>query len=387
MAASPSPNHVFNFSSDEPHDFDDSDLAFEEDPQEEFEMNEPHLIFPYEEVGSPKPPPPESSDSEIEMTTEGDHVQRVACSEGGTRGNSCEEHKVEERMVQAGVVGVRPGEAIDVLAVYGSLSLPSRPFVFSTKLRVTVSWPYAAVGIFVSFVKHRNQFKTYHVVVLGSCYLMKYLWLPLTMPPRRLKQRAVERKMQKRVAEAIAEYERNRTNPEDAGGSGPANAGGVGVVGLTRWFEKMEQVFEISKCVEEDKAKFDACTFEGDDIEECNNWFHELALMCPNLVTPEKKKIELRKSRRMLPLQSLQVSMMLLTWLNRRQEAAKAYVDAPAGGKVYLRNLPLCNRCKLHHHDQCFVKCRKCKRIGHQTKDCWSKTSAADTPPTADANA
>ncbi|GJS77524.1 putative reverse transcriptase domain-containing protein, partial [Tanacetum coccineum] len=71
----------------------------------------------------------------------------------------------------------------------------------------------------------------------------------------------------------------------------------------------------------------------------------------------------------------------------KQEEAAKAYVDAPAGGKVYLRNLPLCNRCKLHHHDQCSVKCKKCKRIGHQTKDCWSKTSAADTPPTADANA
>ncbi|GJZ23942.1 hypothetical protein Tco_0561401, partial [Tanacetum coccineum] len=100
MAAPPSPNHVFNFSADEPHDFDDSNLEFEEDPQEEFEvdpqedleeepkedpkeepeealdmevddeanwdeeMNEPHLIFPYEEVGSPKPPHPKSSDSE-----------------------------------------------------------------------------------------------------------------------------------------------------------------------------------------------------------------------------------------------------------------------------------------------------------------------------------
>ncbi|GKG46889.1 reverse transcriptase domain-containing protein, partial [Tanacetum coccineum] len=72
---------------------------------------------------------------------------------------------------------------------------------------------------------------------------------------------------------------------------------------------------------------------------------------------------------------------------NRRQEAAKAYVAALAEGKVYLGNLPLCNRCKLHHLGQCSVKCRKCKRIGHQTKDCWSKTHTADTLPTADANA
>ncbi|GJV87421.1 putative reverse transcriptase domain-containing protein [Tanacetum coccineum] len=31
---------------------------------------------------------------------------------------------------------------------------------------------------------------------------------------------------------------------------------------------------------------------KGDDIEGYNNWFHELALTCPDLVTPEKKKIK-----------------------------------------------------------------------------------------------
>ncbi|GKC05965.1 reverse transcriptase domain-containing protein [Tanacetum coccineum] len=33
-------------------------------------------------------------------------------------------------------------------------------------------------------------------------------------------------------------------------------------------------------------------TLKGDDIEAYNNRFYELALMCPDLVTPEKKKIE-----------------------------------------------------------------------------------------------
>ncbi|GKC02991.1 putative reverse transcriptase domain-containing protein [Tanacetum coccineum] len=118
------------------------------------------------------------------------------------------------------------------------------------------------------------------------------------------------------------------------------------VVGLRRWIEKVEQVFEICKCTEEDKVMFAASTFEGraltwwngnvhtlglvnanripwtefktmmtteycpaieiqrmeqelwtltlkgDDIEAYNNRFHELALMCPELVPTEKKKIE-----------------------------------------------------------------------------------------------
>ncbi|GJY00112.1 putative reverse transcriptase domain-containing protein [Tanacetum coccineum] len=122
--------------------------------------------------------------------------------------------------------------------------------------------------------------------------------------------------------------------------------GTKGVVGLRRWIEKDEQVFETYKCAKEDKVIFVASTFEGrmltwwngnvhtlgfvnanhipwtelkttmtteycpateiqrieqklwtstlkgDDIEAYNNRFHELALMCPELVPTEKKKIE-----------------------------------------------------------------------------------------------
>ncbi|GJW68700.1 putative reverse transcriptase domain-containing protein [Tanacetum coccineum] len=137
------------------------------------------------------------------------------------------------------------------------------------------------------------------------------------MPLRRLKKRDVNRLVKNQVAEAITEYERSGANPKNAGGAKAPETlgcsyktflnckphsfkGTEGVVGLSRWFEKMEQVFEISKCVEEDKVRFAACTFEGraltwwngDYIEGYNNRFHELALMCPDLVTPEKNKIE-----------------------------------------------------------------------------------------------
>ncbi|GKB26581.1 hypothetical protein Tco_0865982 [Tanacetum coccineum] len=141
------------------------------------------------------------------------------------------------------------------------------------------------------------------------------------MPPRRLKRRGVERMVQKWVAKAIAEYERNRTNPENAGGSGPANAGGVvapdvhgcsyktfrncqphsfngteGVVGLTRWFEKMEQVFEISKCVEEDKVKFAACTFEGRALTWWNGNVHTDVLSLYGIDSLLGKKFPMRSS-------------------------------------------------------------------------------------------
>ncbi|GJV65781.1 putative reverse transcriptase domain-containing protein [Tanacetum coccineum] len=101
------------------------------------------------------------------------------------------------------------------------------------------------------------------------------------MPPRRFKKKSVKRIVEKRVAKAIEEYEKTRADSNNTGGSGSANTGGTvapdvqgcsyktfmngkphsfsgteGVVGLKRWFEKMEQVFEICKCAEDDKVKF-----------------------------------------------------------------------------------------------------------------------------------
>ncbi|GJR16130.1 putative reverse transcriptase domain-containing protein [Tanacetum coccineum] len=171
-----------------------------------------------------------------------------------------------------------------------------------------------------------------------------------------------------------------------------------GVVGLKHWFEKIEQVFEICKCAEDDKVKFVMCTFEGraltwwngnvqtfgtcilirsleqheslmtteycpsteiqrmeqelwtltlkkDDIEAYGNRFHELVLMCPELVSTKSKKIE-------------------------KQETARAYAAAPAEGRGYAGNLPKCNRCNSHHNGQCPPKCGKCGRLGHEEKDC-----------------
>ncbi|GJS94773.1 putative reverse transcriptase domain-containing protein [Tanacetum coccineum] len=263
--------------------------------------------------------------------------------------------------------------------------------------------------------------------------------------------------------------------------------GTEGVVGLKRWFEKIEQVFEICKCAEDDKVKFAMCTFEGraltwwngnvqtlglananqipwsnvkammtteycpateiekmeqelwtltlkgDDIEAYSNRFHELVLMCPELMPTESKKIgkyirgfpegikgnmissrpatlhEAINMARALVEQSVQGKAARISesnkrkWednqrntnnnnhnynnnhnnnqnrnrnnnypqqQNRRQEPVRAYAAAPAGGRIYAGNLPKCNRCNLHHHGPCPQRCQKCQKLGHQEKDC-----------------
>ncbi|GJZ12339.1 putative reverse transcriptase domain-containing protein [Tanacetum coccineum] len=290
------------------------------------------------------------------------------------------------------------------------------------------------------------------------------------MPPRRLKKKSIKRLVEKRVAKAIEEYEKSRANLDSAGSSGgnPGNAGGT------------------MNCAEEDKVMFAASTFEGraltwwngnvhtlglvnanhipwtefktmmtteycptteiqrmeqelwtltlkgDDIEAYNNRFHELALMCPELVPTEKKKIE-RYTRgfperikgnitsskpatlhdainmaRELVEQAVQGKATRIgesnkrKWedhqrntnnnnhnnhnnnnnnnrnrnnnyhqqQNRRQETARAYAAAPTENRGYAGNLPKCNRCNFHHSGRCPPKCQKCQRTGHLEKDC-----------------
>ncbi|GJT20653.1 putative reverse transcriptase domain-containing protein [Tanacetum coccineum] len=254
------------------------------------------------------------------------------------------------------------------------------------------------------------------------------------MPPRRLKKKSIKRLVEKRVAKAIEEYEKSRANLDSAGSSGgnPGNAGGTmnvhgcshktfmngkphtfngteGVVGLRRWIEKVEQVFETCKCAEEDKVMFAASTFEGraltwwngntmmtteycptteiqrmeqelwtltlkgDDIEAYNNRFHELALMCPELVPTEKKKIE-RYTRgfpeRIKGNITSSKPATLHDAINMARELVEQAVQAPTENRGYAGNLPKCNRCNFYHSGRCPPKCQKCQRTSHLEKDC-----------------
>ncbi|GKE36474.1 putative reverse transcriptase domain-containing protein, partial [Tanacetum coccineum] len=52
------------------------------------------------------------------------------------------------------------------------------------------------------------------------------------------------------------------------------------------------------------------------------------------------------------------------------QNMARAYTAGNNEKKPYNGLLPLCNKCKLHHEGPCTVRCRKCNKVGHLTRDC-----------------
>nr|GFB00329.1 hypothetical protein [Tanacetum cinerariifolium] len=211
---------------------------------------------------------------------------------------------------------------------------------------------------------------------ISSTYTLRFflIWDWNASPTNRWKK-SVKKLVERRVAKAIGEYEKTRADSINAGGSGSASTRGSadvqgcsyktfmnckphsfngteGVVELKCWFEKMEQVFEIFKCTEDDKVKFAMCTLEGraltwKKIEKYVRGF------------PERIKGNITSSK----LATLHDA------INMARELVEQAVQAPAEG-IYAGNLPRCNRCNSHHNGQCPPKCRKCQRTGHQEKDC-----------------
>nr|GEW86161.1 putative reverse transcriptase domain-containing protein [Tanacetum cinerariifolium] len=100
-----------------------------------------------------------------------------------------------------------------------------------------------------------------------------------------LSSAAIMQLINQRIADAIATYEANRSN-ENA-------TQNEGVVGLTRWFEKLEAVFRISKCAIGSQVKFATCTLLDGALTWWNSHVQtELSLLCPRMVLEEEDKIQ-----------------------------------------------------------------------------------------------
>lgn len=60
---------------------------------------------------------------------------------------------------------------------------------------------------------------------------------------------------------------------------------------MTRWFEKIELLFEICACPEESKVKFAACTFADGSLSWWNGHIKSLTLLVAKSMSWEDLKI------------------------------------------------------------------------------------------------
>ena len=219
--------------------------------------------------------------------------------------------------------------------------------------------------------------------------------------------------------------------------------GTEGAVGLLQWFEKVESVFRLSDCAEDSRVKYATGTFtntalswwtahtnivgidqanntpweevkemlkgeycprneiqklerelwdlvvKGNDIAGYTRRFHELSIMCPELVTPENKRIERYIWGLPQPIQgnviaseavtlssAIRLAHKLMDIVIRHEEATKtaeikAYHIEQSSNLSYRGSKPFCNICKRHHEEPCTWKvCEQCRKTGHLAEDC-----------------
>ncbi|GKA33236.1 reverse transcriptase domain-containing protein [Tanacetum coccineum] len=52
------------------------------------------------------------------------------------------------------------------------------------------------------------------------------------------------------------------------------------------------------------------------------------------------------------------------------QNVARAYTGGNNKKRGYVGPFPYCNKCKSHHEGPCTMRCGKCNKVGHMTRDC-----------------
>ncbi|GJV25622.1 putative reverse transcriptase domain-containing protein [Tanacetum coccineum] len=193
----------------------------------------------------------------------------------------------------------------------------------------------------------------------------------------------------------------------------PLNFKGTeGVVELTQWIEKMENVFRISNCSVENQIKFPICTLLGNALMWCNSHIRTVGNDIAYAMTwTELKKKMTDKYCLMTKIKKLEVKLMFLgesdkiekyvgglpdmihgsvvaskpktmqeatemAIENKRQNTGRAYTARTGEKKPYGGSKPLCSKCNYHHDGLCAPKCHKCNKVGHFSHDCRSTVNA-----------
>nr|GEX74787.1 hypothetical protein [Tanacetum cinerariifolium] len=172
----------------------------------------------------------------------------------------------------------------------------------------------------------------------------------------------------------------------------PMNFKGTeGVVGLTKWFERMETAFNISNYAIENQVKFATFTLYeialtwwkshvktvGQDSAHSMPWSTLIKMMtakyCPQ---NEIKKLEI-KIWELSGLPDMIHGSVMASKPKTMHDAntGRAYTAGPGEKKPYGGSKPLCSKYNYHHDVLYAPKCHKCNRVGHLAHDCKSPTT------------
>ncbi|GJU79525.1 putative reverse transcriptase domain-containing protein, partial [Tanacetum coccineum] len=164
------------------------------------------------------------------------------------------------------------------------------------------------------------------------------------------------------------------------------------------WRELMKLMAEVY-CPRNEIQKMESelwnLTVKKNDLAAYTQRFQELTMMCTKMVPEEEDRVE--KFIGGLPdnIQGNVIAAEPIRLQDVRdnhgqqppfkrpnvggQNVVRAYMVSKNKRKSYNGPLPLCNKCKLYHEGPCTVRCGKCNKVGHLTRDCKVTNSTTST--------
>nr|GEZ44788.1 hypothetical protein [Tanacetum cinerariifolium] len=166
-----------------------------------------------------------------------------------------------------------------------------------------------------------------------------------------------------------------------------------GVVGLTRWIEKMESVFQISGCAIENQGEIKKLEIELWNLKVKEN---NVPAGLPDNIYGSVKASKPKTLDETIELVNDSMDQKLRTYAERqtnnkrkadysfrnnhghqqqtpkRQNVTRVYNMETGEKKPYSGNLHKCTKWHFHHNGLCTQKCYKCNKVGHFTRDCRS---------------
>nr|GEU75864.1 reverse transcriptase domain-containing protein [Tanacetum cinerariifolium] len=146
-----------------------------------------------------------------------------------------------------------------------------------------------------------------------------------------------------------------------------------GVVGLTRWLEKMESVFQINNYTVTCQVKFASFTLQGSALTWWNSHMRVVGQDVPYEAIKFATEMMDKKMLTHAKHQTEHKRKFDDTSRNNQHQqqpfksnnVARAYTAGLGDKKPYGGTKPLCPKWNYHHDGPCAPKCTNCKKIGH----------------------
>ncbi|GJW98219.1 hypothetical protein Tco_0180027 [Tanacetum coccineum] len=140
----------------------------------------------------------------------------------------------------------------------------------------------------------------------------------------------------------------------------------------------MAKVYSTRNEIQKIEPELWNLTVKNNNLAAYTQRFQELTMMCTKMVPEEEDRlkgyaVKNAKNKRRLEVNQRDNHGQQPPFKRHNvggQNVARSYTAGNNEKRGYAGPLPYCSKCKLHHEGPCTVKCGKCNKVRHMTRDC-----------------